>query len=61
MYGGACTVLIRRTTAVCSGAWFCLFLQKREAEYDKFLRDKMVSAKNEFRALLRESKHLSHK
>ena len=59
-------MLIRRTTTVCSGAWFsvawfCLFLQKREAEYDKFLRDKMVSAKNEFRALLRESKHLSHK
>jgi len=28
-------------------------------EYDKFLRDKMVVAKNEFRALLRETKKIT--
>ena len=38
-----------------------LFSQRREAEYDKYLRDKMMEAKNEFRALLRETKILSYK
>ena len=35
--------------------------QRREMEYDKHLRDKMVMAKNEFRSLLRETKVISYK
>jgi transcription elongation regulator 1 len=34
---------------------------RREAEYDKHLRDKMVMAKNEFRGLLRETKIITYK
>lgn len=34
---------------------------RREAEYDKYLRDRMIEAKNEFRALLRETKILTYK
>ena len=36
-------------------------VQRREAEYDKYLRDKMVAAKNEFRGLLRETKLITYK
>ena len=39
----------------------CVIFQRREAEYDKHLRDKMVMAKNEFRSLLRETKIISYK
>jgi len=35
--------------------------QRRELEYNKFLRDKMVVAKNEFRALLRETKKITYR
>ena len=38
-----------------------MLLQRREAEYDKYLRDKMVIAKNEFRNLLKETKIISYK
>lgn len=36
-------------------------LQRREVEYDKFLHDKMIRAKEEFRALLRETKIITHR
>ena len=36
-------------------------LQKREVEYDKYLRDKLNVAKNEFRSLLKETKLITHK
>ena len=36
-------------------------MQKREVEYDKYQRDKMSIAKNEFRSLLKETKIISHK
>ena len=38
-----------------------VLLQRREIEYDKHLRDKMVKAKNEFRALLRETKIITYR
>ena len=34
---------------------------EEELEYNKFLRDKMVVAKNEFRALLRETKKITYR
>ena len=37
------------------------YVQRRELEYDKYLRDKMVVAKNEFRALLRETKKITYR
>ena len=37
------------------------FEQKREAEYQKYLRDKQHRAKNEFRALLKETKLITYK
>ena len=42
---------------------FCclLVVQRRELEYDKHLRDKMIVAKNEFRALLRETKMITYR
>ena len=36
-------------------------LQKREREFDDFLKDKMVEAKSDFRDLLRECKVITHK
>ena len=36
-------------------------VQRRELEYDKHLRDKMIVAKNEFRALLRETKMITYR
>lgn len=38
----------------CLSAW----QQKREEEYERFLRDKMVQAKREFGALLKETKKI---
>ena len=42
---------------------FCCLpvVQRRELEYDKHLRDKMIVAKNEFRALLRETKMITYR
>ena len=42
---------------------FCFLpvVQRRELEYDKHLRDKMIVAKNEFRALLRETKMITYR
>ena len=37
------------------------YSQRRELEYDKFLRDKMVVTKNGFRALLRETKKITYR
>ena len=36
-------------------------MQKREVEYDKYQRDKLNIAKNEFRSLLRETKVITYK
>lgn len=36
-------------------------VQKREVEYDKYQRDKLNIAKNEFRILLRETKVITYK
>ena len=36
-------------------------VQRREAEYDVHLRDKMVDAKNNFRLLLKETKLITYK
>ena len=35
--------------------------QKREAEYQKYLRDKQHKAKNDFRVLLKETKLITYK
>lgn len=37
------------------------FPQRREHEYDKFMRDTMVTAKNDFKSLLKETKLISYK
>lgn len=52
-----CILTVYMYDAVCT----VVFVQRREAEYDKYLRDKMVTAKNEFRSLLRETKVLNYK
>ena len=36
-------------------------LQRREAEYCEYLKDRLVEAKNEFRALLRETKIITYR
>ena len=38
-----------------------LLLQKREVEYDEYLKDRLMAAKNEFRTLLRETKAITYK
>ncbi len=38
-----------------------IILQKREVEYDKFQRDKLLTAKSDFRVLLHETKILTYK
>ena len=35
--------------------------QRREVEYDEYLKDRLVEAKNEFRALLRETKVITYR
>lgn len=50
------------TVAVRYSLFCCLpVAQRRELEYDKHLRDKMIVAKNEFRALLRETKMITYR
>ena len=44
----------------CVVCWLA-HAQRREVEYDKYLRDKMVTAKNEFRSLLKETKIITYK
>lgn len=41
--------------------WFAFSLQRREVEYDEYLKDRLVEAKNEFRALLRETKAITYR
>ena len=36
-------------------------LQRREAEYGEYLKDRLVEAKNEFRALLKETKAITYR
>ena len=38
-----------------------IYEQKREAEYQKYLRDKQHKAKNDFRVLLKETKLITYK
>ena len=38
-----------------------MLLQRRELEYDEYLKDRLVKAKNEFKALLRETKTITYK
>ena len=38
-----------------------MHVQKREVEYDKYQRDKLNIAKNEFRTLLRETKVITYR
>ena len=38
----------------------CICQQRREEEYERFQRDKMVQAKNEFKALLKETKKIDY-
>lgn len=43
----------------CIAVLFCL-QQKREEEYERFLRDKLVLAKTEFKTLLKETKMIDY-
>ena len=41
--------------------YIIMHLQRRELEYDEYLKDRLVEAKNDFRTLLRETKTITYK
>ena len=56
-----CNYKNRHTTAIGMMTHNNFSFQRREAEYDEYLKDRLVEAKNEFRALLKETKAISYR